>query len=106
MKDRVELMESGYVITVKKKMRQAIAITLQSDKTGKGRLKKKARTALQRLSESRGAGVSSFVVPPRPLFSKIFEDPKTQRVLIQNWRVALEGAFLAQGVLGGEHKDR
>jgi len=106
IKDLVELMESGYTITVTQKMRQAIAMTLQGDLTSKGKLRAKSRTALERLSENRGSGSQTYIVPPRPLLSKVFEDPTTEKVLVHNWRAALEGTFLAMGALGGEHKDK
>ena len=53
MKDLVELMEEGYVITVTDKMKKAVAATLNSDRTKKGKLKKGASIALKRLGSKR-----------------------------------------------------
>lgn len=106
IKHLVEMMESGYVIKVTDKMRQAIAMTLQNDKTSKGKLRARSRKALERIAGARGKGKNTFVVTARPLLSKVFNDPATKRVLIHNWRVGLEGAFLAGGLKDGEHKDK
>lgn len=104
LKDLVELMESGYTITVTQKMKQAIAATLNADRTKKGKVKKKSRVSLQRLGQI--VGGKSYVVPPRKVFSKVFEDPAVARVIQANWKSALEGAFKHQGAKDGEHKDR
>lgn len=104
IKDLVELMETGYTITVTKKMKQAIAASLNSDKTKTGKIKKKSRVSLQRLKQI--VGGQTFVVPPRPLLTKVWEDPSVAKVIQQNWRMALEGTFKKQGAKGGEHRDR
>ena len=105
IKDLVELMESGYTIKVTEKMRRAIAMTLQNDKKD-GKVSDKARVSLERLSSKRNQGSKTYVVPARPLLSKVFTDPEVGKVLVHNWRVALEGAWLAQGAKDGEHKDK
>lgn len=104
LKDLVELMESGYTITVTEKMKKAIAAALNSDRNKKGEVKKKSSVALQRLGMI--VGGKSYVVPPRKVFSKVFEDPAIAKVITANWRSALEGAFKHQGAKGGEHKDK
>lgn len=105
IKDLVELMESGYTITVTNKMKKAIAASLNSaSKEGSKKAKKNASVASQRLRKIYGG--KEYVVPPRPIFSSVFENPSIEKQLQANWRAALEGTFKAQGAKGGEHKDR
>lgn len=104
IKHLVELMESGYTIKVTEKMKKAIAATLSADKTKTGKVTARSRVALDRLSQING--VKNFVVPPRPIFSSVWEDPSIEKVLQANWRKALEVTFKKQGAKGGEEKDK
>jgi len=105
IKHLVELIESGYTIKVTEKMRKALMASLNEDRTKSGKLKEKSRVALQR-AKSAFAGGGTWVVPPRPLFTKVWDDPTINDVIQENWKRALEGAFKAQGAKDGEHKDR
>lgn len=105
MQKVVELMEEGYTITVTDKMRKALIASLNSDRTKSGKLKKRSRVALER-AKSAFAGGGTWVVPPRPLLSKVFDDPNVHSVIQYYWRKALEETFRSSGAKNGEHKDR
>lgn len=101
IKTLVELMESGYTITVTDKMKRAIAIALKE----KSPRKKGSSTAASRIRSVKSG--TTLIVPPRKLFTKVFlEDPTIEKVLQANWRKALEGMWLKRGAKGGEHKDK
>lgn len=98
LKKLVELMEDGYTITVTKKMKLAIAIALNKDKPRKGSSKK---------GTSKLKTGSTYTVPSRKVFTKVFEeDPSIDKVLQGNWRMELENMWKRRGAKDGEHKDR
>lgn len=107
MKKLVELMHTGYVIKVTPKMIAAIMAALNNRKTKRGNLTGRARKALHAIGENEGGGgVKQFRVPPRPFMIQVFEDPRLIAEIKANWNEALQRAWLKQGALGGEHKNR
>lgn len=97
LKDLVELMEEGYEITVTEKMKKAIAIALNKDKPRSG-TKKRSASSLK-------VG-STYTVPSRKVFSKVWDDPSIDKVLQANYRKALEDMWKRRGAKNGEHKDK
>lgn len=107
MKKLIELMETGYVIKVTPKMVAAMMAALNNRRTKKGSLTGRAKKALRAINSTRGGGgIKNFRVPPRKFVSEVFEDPKIIQQINDNWNKALERAWLKQGALGGEHKNK
>lgn len=106
IKKVVELMHSGYTINVTPKMLAAIFKSFDKQRTKKGKLTKNARETLAFFQNKGGGGRSIWRVPPRPFMTDVLNDPKTDLMIRQCWREALEATFKEQGAKGGEHKDR
>jgi len=105
MQKLTELMHTGYTIKVTPKMRAAMMLAIMGKKTKSGRkLTKSAKAALSGMTK--GSGVSVYRVPPRPFLSAIWKRPDIQKMIQNNWRQALEQAFLEAGAKGGDHKDK
>lgn len=103
----VELMHTGYTITVTPKMIAAIMASLRNRKTKKGNLSGGAKKALKAFEDTEGGGGRRvFRVAPRPFMKTVLTDPKLRRQIQQNWREALEKVWKIQGAKGGEHRDR
>ena len=107
MKKLVELMHTGYTITVTPKMIAAIMASLRTQKTKKGRLKKRAKEALAVFESTKGGGGKrTFKVPARPFIEDIINDSDLINEMRKNWSEALERAFKKQGAKGGDEKDK
>jgi len=107
MKRLVELMHTGYTITVTPKMIAAIMASLRTQKTKKGRLKKRAKDALSIFGGTEGGGGKRvFRVPPRPFIEDVVNDSDLINQMRKNWSEALERAFKRQGAKGGDERDR
>lgn len=107
MKRLVELMHTGYTITVTPQMIAAIMASLRNRKTKRGNLTGKARKALNAIeSSSGGGGKRTFRVPPRKFMEETFEDKNLVDEIKANWNEALERVWKKQGAKGGEHKNR
>jgi len=107
MQKLVELVNEGYMITVTPKMIAAIMAALRNRKTKSGRLTKKAKTALDAFEGTEGGGGrGQWKVAARPFVEQVMTDPELIKTIRKNWSEAIERAYLAQGALGGEHKDR
>lgn len=102
----VELMETGYTITVTPKMIQAILSELNSKTTKSGRLTKSAQRSISSFGSAEGTGSKTFRVPPRKVFSSVFTDPAVEMQLRENWKEAIERGWKRMGAKDGEHKDR
>jgi len=87
MKKVAFLLHTGYTIDVTKAMRQAIVIELRKIND------RRSRRILRSMEERTGKGKSSFRVPPRRFFTMTFKNPAVQRVVKNNWKVAIERAF-------------
>jgi len=107
MQKLVELMHTGYIITVTPDMVQAIMAALRTRTTRKGNLTGKARKALKAIESTKGGGGRrTFRVPPRKFMEEVMTDPGLKRQIVENWRQALEQMWKAQGAKGGEHTDK
>lgn len=95
MEKLVQLMESGYVITVTKAMITALMARLESDVTPAG----KRDRALAGIAKNslRGKSSSTWRVPPRKVLSTMWARKDIQDQLRINWREALAKVFKAQG---------
>jgi len=106
MKKLVELMESGYVITITPKMIAALIATLEAQKTKRGKVKKKQGQALAKIGQNAGRRGGVWRVPPRKIFSSVWERQDVKGEVIAIWRESLEQMWKAQGAKDGEHKDK
>lgn len=107
MQKLVELMESGYTITITPKMIAAIMAALRESRTKKGNLTGKARKALKAIEAGEGGGGKrTWRVPPRKFMTEVLEDKQLAKEIRQNWSVALERVWKKQGVTGGEEKEK
>lgn len=106
MKKLVELMETGYTIRITQKMIAALIATLESQKTKRGKVKKRQQETLDKIGENSGRRGGTWRVPPRRVFTSVWERRDIREGVIQIWREALEDMWKAQGAKGGEHKDR
>ena len=95
----VEMMHEGYTITVTPAMRRAIMAALNE----KGQLD---TLSTESNASEAPTGNTTYFVPPRKFLTDIWEDPKIDKVLQQNWREGLEQFFKWQGAQDGEHRDR
>ena len=86
MSQLIQLMESGFTITVTPDMRAAIAIELR--KLG-------VKDNIDGFAS--GEGKKTWVVPPRPFLSVVFDNPAINVTLGENWRQAIVGLFKKQG---------
>lgn len=95
MEKMVELMESGYVITVTPKMITALMARLDSDVTPGG----KRDRALVGIAKStlKGKASSTWRVPPRKVLTSMWSRQDIQQQLRANWRDALVNVFKDQG---------
>lgn len=107
MQKLVELMESGYTITVTPKMVAAIMAALRTKRTKKGNLTGKARKALKAIEAGEGGGGKrTWRVPPRKFMTEVLEDKQLAKQIRQNWSEALERVWKKQGVTGGDEKEK
>ena len=106
MKKLIELMENGYIITITPKMIAALIATLEAQKTKRGKVKKKQAQALAKIGENAGRRGGVWRVPPRRIFSSVWERQDVKGEVIHIWRESLEAMWKAQGAKDGEHKDK
>lgn len=107
IKKVVELMHTGYTITVTPKMIAAIMAALSGRKTKRGNLTGRAKKALKALKSTQGGrGKTVWRVPPRKFMQEVFEDKDMINEIKKNWNDALERVWKTQGALGGEHKNK
>ncbi len=107
MQKLVELMESGYTITVTPKMIMAIMASLNNVRTKKGNLTGRARKAIKAIQAGEGGGGKrTWRVPPRKFMTEVLTDSVLSKQIRQNWSEALEKVWRLQGVTGGEDKEK
>lgn len=85
MKKVAFLLHEGYTIDVTDDMRAAIAIELRKKGT------RRSKRVLESMKSVKGK--STFRVPPRKFFSRTFRNPVIQKIIKNNWKIAIERAL-------------